>query len=61
MLSEAELLKMLGISKAALANMRYQGLPCVYLSGRCRVYIDREVLGWAANRSKPRGTKKVLV
>lgn len=56
-MSEAELLKLLGVSKSTLASMRVAGLPCLYMTTRCRLYIDREVLEWAAGHRKPKGPK----
>jgi hypothetical protein len=58
-LGEEELLKMLGVSKPALAKMRYAGLPCLYATARCRLYVDREVIEWAASHDKPAVGKKL--
>jgi hypothetical protein len=50
---------MLGVSKPALAKMRYAGLPCLYATARCRLYVDREVIEWAASHDKPAVGKKL--
>ena len=52
-LSEDELLRLLGVNKEALARLRVAGLPCLYVNSRCRLYLDKEVLQWAADRDKP--------
>ena len=58
-LGEDELLRTLGVTKSALAKMRSSGMPCLYLTARCRLYVDCEVLAWAAGHSKPRVGKNV--
>jgi len=52
-LSEADLLELLGIDKKTLDDLRREkDFPFVRLTTRTRVYLAKEVLGWLEQRSK---------
>jgi len=52
-LSEADLLELLGIDKSTLDDLRREkDFPFVRLTTRTRVYLAKEVLGWLEQRSK---------
>lgn len=52
-LSEADLLELLGIDKSTLDDLRREkGFPAVRLTARTRVYLAKDVLGWLEQRSK---------
>jgi len=52
-LSEADLLELLGIDKGTLDDLRREkSFPAVRLTTRTRVYLAKEVLGWLEQRSK---------
>lgn len=58
-LGEAEFAKMLGKGKSGLASLRAKGLPCRYLNATTRIYVDRDVLAWAAAQARPQTGLKV--
>lgn len=52
-LSEADLLELLGIDKRTLDDLRREkDFPAVRLTARTRVYLAKDVLGWLEQRSK---------
>jgi len=52
-LSEADLLELLGIDKKTLDDLRREkDFPFVRLTTRARVYLAKDVLGWLEQRSK---------
>ncbi len=52
-LSEADLLELLGIDKGTLDDLRREkSFPVVRLTTRTRVYLAKDVLGWLEQRSK---------
>jgi predicted DNA-binding transcriptional regulator AlpA len=52
-LSEADLLELLGIDKGTLDDLRREkGFPVVRLTTRTRVYLAKDILGWLEQRSK---------
>ena len=52
-LSEADLLELLGIDKGTLDDLRREkGFPAVRLTTRTRVYLAKDILGWLEQRSK---------
>lgn len=52
-LSEADLLELLGIDKRILDDLRREkDFPFVRLTTRTRVYLAKDVLGWLEQRPK---------
>lgn len=52
-LSEADLLELLGIDKGTLDDLRREkSFPVVRLTTRTRVYLAKDILGWLEQRSK---------
>jgi len=52
-LSEADLLELLGIDRKTLDDLRREkDFPFVRLTTRTRVYLAKDVLGWLEQRSK---------
>lgn len=50
LITEAELLKILGLRKSSLSELRYKGLPFVKLSHTCRVYFLSDIMAWSKGR-----------
>ena len=52
-LSEADLLELLGINKQTLDGLRLEkGFPAVRLTPKARVYLARDVLSWLEKRAR---------
>ena len=51
MLTEEELMKVLGLKKTDLAYLRGKGMPYVELSKTRRVYLEADLMAWFKKRT----------
>ena len=50
LLTEADLLKVLGLKKSALGQLRRNGLPYVRISKLCRCYFLSDLMEWSKGK-----------
>ena len=56
--SEAEVMRILNLSKEELARLRKKGLPYVKFSSRCRAYFKNDILDFGKQNRIVFGVKK---
>jgi len=47
LLTEKDLLEILGIKKSLLNHLRYNGLPFIKITSQCRAYLLSDIMAWA--------------
>lgn len=58
--SEADVLRVLGLSKEELSKLRRKGLPYVKFSSKCRAYFKNDVLSFGVQNRIVIEPKKIV-
>ena len=55
-MSEAEVMRWLGLTEKGLADLRNRkGLPYLELTRKVRAYVEKDIIEWGLKRRKVRG------
>ena len=50
LITEKDLAELFGISKNALDQLRYDGLPYLKVNTRSRLYLESDIMAWLLSR-----------